>query len=261
MSEEIRIPPEIMEYWRAGREASRLEGERRLKEYCNCNRNSKIYWSPVLKEIARYTDEFGHLAARDSVLKFPDGSICISTPCDLMDEHKAFSSLQLQTGGVDKDGNGSGRIQLTGTGWRAIKSFSVRMYLLYLPYGYLERIGGEMRLLVGPARMWDETLPGEYNLSNLFVRVRFWRMLPASERAGFEAALMVWEKSVCEDHALGSVQARLKPGTLSFAKREVDFRIDASGANQDVLNWLVLSILNFGVEKHPVTEVRFAETA
>lgn len=222
---------------------------------------STIYWGPVVREIARHTDGFGPIAARESVLRFPDGSVCLSTKSDYIDSVRALYSVR-RTGGTDADGNVCGRIQLIpNTLWRALRCFPRRGYDFPIPEEYLNRIGGEMSLLVGPDWMWNETLPGEYNLSNLSVRVRFWRMLPASERAGFEAALMAWEKSVCDDHALGPVQARLKPGTLSFAKREVDFRIDASGANQDVLNWLVLSILNFGVEKHPVTEVRFAETA
>lgn len=260
MSDEIKIPPEVMEKWRRDREASRLEGERRLNTHSAWM--SDIYWSAILKEIARYTDEFGRLAARDSVLKFPDGSICISKQSDFLDALALVQSPQLRTGGIDEDGNICGRVQLVPhTGWRALKSFPERRYLFPVPLGYLERIGGEMSLLVVPTDLQDGQLSGEDNIANLSVAVRFWRMLPASERPGFEAALMAWEKSVCEDRALGPVQARLKPGTLTFAKREINFRIDASGANQDVLNWLVISIVNFGVEKHPVTEVRFAETA
>lgn len=259
MSEEIRIHPEILEYWRRAKEASRLEAERRLREYLE--RTSEIYWSYVLKEIIRYSEEFGHLAARDSVLKFPDGSICLSTPSDLADAFRLIQSSELRTGGIDEDGNVCGRVQLTGACWRSLRPFPSREYGFAMPYEYLERVGGEMGLLVAPVFGQPAPSPGEHNLGNLSVRVRFWRMLPASERPGFEAALMAWEKSVCEDRALGPVQARLKPGTLTFAKREINFRIDASGANQDVLNWLVISIVNFGVEKHPVTEVRFAETA
>ncbi len=258
MSEEIRISPEVRERWRASVVAGIREQNARLMAYFNGN-NSEIYWSPVLKEIIHYSDEFGRLAARDSVFKFPDGSICISAPSDLMEAYKAISPLK-RTGGTDADGNVCGRIQLIPhTGWRALKFFPERRYHFSVPLEYLERIGGEMSLLVVPTDLQDGPLPGENKLPNLSVKVRFWRALPASERTGFQAALVAWEKSVCEDHALGPVQARLKFGTLSFAKREVIFRIDASGANQDVLNWLVISIVNFGVEKHPVTEVRFAE--
>ncbi|MDA8377601.1 MAG: hypothetical protein M0Z50_11220 [Planctomycetia bacterium] len=259
MSEEIRIHPEILEYWRRTKEASRLEAERRLREYLE--RTSEIYWSHALKDIICYSEEFGRVAARDSVLKFPDGSICVSRPSDLRDAFNAIHPPEPRTGGIAEDGNVCGRIRLTGASWRSLESFPNREYGFAMPYEYLERIGGEMGLLVAPALGQPAPSPGEHNLANLSVAVRFWRMLPASERAGFEAALMAWEKSVCEDRALGPVQARLKPGTLTFAKREISFRIDASGANQDVLNWLVISIVNFGVEKHPVTEVRFAETA
>lgn len=257
MSEKIQIHPEILEQWRRGGEASRLEGERRLREYCN--RTSQIYWSPALKEIIRYSDEFGRLAARDSVLRFPDGSVCVSAPSDVMDAFNLIHSSQLKPGGVDADGNVRGRIPLTGSGWRSLRPFLLRKYCLWLPYEYLDRIGGEVGLLVVPTDMQGGQLLGENNLLNVSVNVRFWRMLPASERTGFEAALAAWEESLCQDHALGPVEARLQPGTLSFAKREASFRIDARGGNQDVLNWLVLSILNFGAEKHPVNEVRFAE--
>ena len=116
-----------------------------------------------------------------------------------------------------------------------------------------------MMLLVVPTEWQDKVLPGEHNLANLSVTARFWRTLPVSEQENLEAALVAWEKSVNVDRALGPLQVRLLPGTMSFAKREVNFRVDVSGASQDVLNWLVISIVNFGAEKHPVTEIRFAE--
>jgi hypothetical protein len=260
MTDEYGLTPEFLERMRLRKEASRLEAERRRNIHSTWM--SDIYWSVVLRDIARYTDEFKRIAARDSVLKFPDGSICINVQSDFMDAFKLLQSPVLRTGGTDADGNVCGRISLIPhTAWRALKCFPVRYYSFSVPAEYLERIGGEMSLMIAPTDLQDRIEPGEHNPADLSVGVRFWRKLPASERPGFEAALAAWEKSLCEEHALGAAHARLKPGTLGFANRDVNFRIDASGGNQDVLNWLVISIVNFGVEKHPVAKVRFGELA
>ena len=107
-------PEEIIEEGRQAQEASRREGEARLN--ARSQRTSDIYWSPVLREIASYSDAFVEIAKRDSVLKFPDGSICINVQSDFMDAFNAFSPLRL-----------SGRIRLIPhTVWRAPKSFPAR---------------------------------------------------------------------------------------------------------------------------------------
>ena len=210
---------------------------------------SLIVWWPIVQAVEGYGPEFGRIVARNSVLQFPDGSVCLSTHEDLMD---AWSVLQPH--------REDGRMRVRqNTMFRSLKCFTQRSYQLLTTAEYFERIGDENDFLVTPTHFGDTIEAGECTPEHLWVRVRFWKTPLASLQPAFIAALEAWEKSVAADRVMGSSSAHVDLASVRFLKRWASFRIDVSHATQDVLNWLILSILNFGSTRQPVSEIRFGE--
>jgi len=210
---------------------------------------SIIIWWPIVQAVEGYGPEFGRIVARSSVLRFADGSVCLSTHDDMMD---AWNVLQPH--------REDGRLRVRqNTVFRSLKCFTQRSYQLLTTAEYFERIGDENDFLVTPTDCGDTIEAGEYTPEHLWVRVRFWKTPLASVQPAFIAALEAWEKSVVVDRVPGGLSTHVGLASVRFLKRWVIFRIDASHATQDVLNWLILSILNFGATQQPVSEIRFGE--
>jgi hypothetical protein len=193
---------------------------------------SFLIWWPIIEVVEGYDDRFCEIIRRNSVRRYPDGTICLDTTKDFLDAENILRKLRE-----------SGFYIYQNTGFRSLKPFGDREYTLWTTGQYFERLGSEQGLIIAPVSATIE--PGEKSIYRLNVQVKWWKRSPAENvRKRFSEALDNWADSISKQGIFGEGAAKLHAGSLSFKKSWASFFIDVSNSGQHTVNWLTLSILN-----------------
>ncbi len=130
-------------------------------------------------------------------------------------------------------------------------------YLMIYPRVYHERLGTKSGLLVYPGFGQTSPSPGEFELDDLSVTVKFQSRPPLDGVSRFVEILRRWHSSVSEHGVFGEGPALVASRTVDFQGLHVRFRIDVSSSGQETVNWLTLLILSYGFDVHPVKAIRY----
>jgi hypothetical protein len=130
-----------------------------------------------------------------------------------------------------------------------------KYYALFYTRDYDESLG-ELGFFIGFPEMWKNTTK-DYDLKNLQISVVFKRKASLETRRRFMQCLANWYSLVSQKGIFGEGPIKLISREIEFRGRLAQFRIDVSTSGQDTLNWLLISVLNFGYEVSKVTDFIF----
>jgi hypothetical protein len=134
-----------------------------------------------------------------------------------------------------------------------------RFYWIQYPPDYQDRLKTECSFFGGESTV-SSPAPGEFDLANLSVAVLFRGRVGKGVRRAFTDAVAAWGRAAAQGGAFEDGPVTLASTGVTFTGARAQFRIDASRSGQDTVNWLTLTILDFGYDVHPVTDVRFGHT-
>jgi hypothetical protein len=207
-----------------------------------------LIWTPIRHVVESIDPKFKEFLRKPSIRSFPDGTAYLEGDTDvlmmhnLLLPHKQARRLRIREN----------------TQFRSISVFPKTKYCLLITGEYFEQIGGEQDLIACPTSLGEPQL-GENHPEHLLVRVRFWGGLPKEARSPFYKAMIAWADSVGTQGIFGEGPAYLFPDSFLFNRRWASFSIDVSGAGQNTLNWLTLSILNFAAKGDYVSWIRYGD--
>jgi hypothetical protein len=203
-----------------------------------------IVWWPIVQAMDGVDPRWEALREKPGVQTFPDGSL------------QANRAVWAAVDTILTEYRRAGLGMETNTCWRSLACWRRSVFRLSITEAYFDSIGGEMGLLVNPAWLTppqdSELLPQE-----LPVRVRFWQRITTEQRLHFSATIVAWKRSVEAVGVFAEGPARLL-SDIRFGAKSAEFVLDMSLSGQSTLNWLTLSILNFGAKHAPVTVVAYA---
>ena len=140
-------------------------------------------------------------------------------------------------------------------GFRGIEPFSRNIYRLYYTTDYRERLGELDFGVIFPAICSHPTK--DYELDNLLITVGFNRKPSEDVRHRFAISLGEWFRLVRQQGMFGEGPIEKVSNEVEFRGRVAQFRVNASRSGQDTLNWLLLSVLNFGYAVSQVSNLIF----
>ncbi len=140
-------------------------------------------------------------------------------------------------------------------GFLSLDPFPCKAYALWYTTDYRESLGELSFSVIFPSLHTYPTK--DYRVEDLQITVVFRKRASAQVRKRFAACLSGWFKSVANRGMFGEGPIRSASNELRFRGRLVQFRLDASQSGQDTLNWLLLSVLNFGYEVSAVQRFIF----
>ncbi|SIN91567.1 hypothetical protein SAMN05444166_1595 [Singulisphaera sp. GP187] len=98
-------------------------------------------------------------------------------------------------------------------------------------------------------------------VDRLRILVMFARRVVRDTRRAFARELLSWAESVADRGILGDGPAALAGDRVTFDGLGAEFHVDLSRSGSATLNWLILSILNFGRESRMVQGVAVGKKA
>ena len=120
---------------------------------------------------------------------------------------------------------------------------------------YREILGEDDLRISFPDKGYPET---NYHLRDLAISVVFKRKCSEQVRQRFAQWIGEWEQQVVTKGISGEGPIRLASPGIGYQGRLAQLRVDVSQSGQATLNWLLLSVLDFGYSVSPVTNFVFA---
>jgi hypothetical protein len=196
-----------------------------------------------LPNLSGHLDEIRAISKRHGY--FPDGSLfiegenCLERLADFIYRHA------LGVAGVWQP-----------KGFGGLKEFGGKHCFVWYTNDYRDRLGEEDLQIRSPNEViWPE--PPTYCLSDLLITVVF-RGKPSTEmQLRFAECIGAWSHHVSSQGFNGEGAIKLIASQIEYRKKVAQFRIDASQSGQDTLNWLVLTVLNFGYAFSLVSNIFF----
>ena len=140
-------------------------------------------------------------------------------------------------------------------GFAALEPFPHKLCALWYTTDYREALGELSFTVVFPGMRTCPTK--DYQLENLQISVLFKRKPTPEVRQRFATCLGDLFHSVSSQGMFGDGPIKPMSRELEFRGPLAQFRVDASRSGQDTLNWLLLSVLNFGYEVSAVQQFFF----
>lgn len=135
---------------------------------------------------------------------------------------------------------------------------SYRRFCIQYSSDYQKKFASEVSFSAGRGQ-YRPPSAGEYELDRLEVVVGFRRKPPRAARRALAAAVAGWAEAAGERGAFDDGPIALASAGVSFNNVRAWFRVDARRSGQDTLNWLALTLLDFGEDVHTVIGVDFGE--
>jgi hypothetical protein len=151
-----------------------------------------------------------------------------------------------------------GTVLTNQTMFRSLAPFRPRLYRLVYTHDYSRLLGGEADFVAGSADGKPE-LPGERVLDDLGVTVVFRRRASREVMKRLATVIREWARTVSNQGMFGEGPASLVSPQMAVDGRQASFRVNVESSGQNTLNWLILTILQFGHEVAPVHGVLFAD--
>lgn len=183
-------------------------------------------------DLASHLDEIKKIAQRHGY--FPDGSLFIEGEncCERLADFRY--RLALGVAGVWQP-----------KGFGGLKEFGGKHCFVWYTNDYRDRLGEEDLQIRSPNEVvWPK--PPAYRVDDLLITVVFRRKPSMEVQLRFAECIGEWSQQVATQGLHGEGPIKLTTPQIEFRKKLAQFRIDASQSGQDTLNWLVLSVLNFG---------------
>ena len=142
-----------------------------------------------------------------------------------------------------------------GPSFASVEPFPRKSYKVWYTAEYAESLG-EIDFNVIYPRM--HTFPtSDYQISNLLITVVFKRRPSQKTKHKVAEFLSAWFQSVTDVGLFGDGPIRKVSEDVLFRGERAQFRLDGSRSGQDTLNWLLVSVLNFGYEVSAVEQFVF----
>lgn len=193
--------------------------------------------------LSAHLDEIRRISQRHGF--FPDGSLfiegedCLERLADFIYRHA------LGVAGVWQP-----------KGFGGFKEFGGKLCIVWYTNDYRESLGEEDLQIRSPNEaVWP--IPPSYQLHDLLITVVFRRKPSKEVQIRFADCIRIWSQEVAIRGLNGEGAIKLVTSEIEFRKKLAQFRIDASRSGQDTLNWLVLSVLNFGYAVSLVSDFFF----
>ncbi len=135
---------------------------------------------------------------------------------------------------------------------------SGRFYYIQYPESYQRKLKSENSFFAGRGLVRPPS-PGVYELDRLVVTVGFRSRPSRATRLAFADAITAWAQAAGEHGAFDDGPVALASPGVSFNGVRAWFQLDAGRSGQDTLNWLALTVLDFGEDVHTTTEIRCGE--
>jgi hypothetical protein len=146
-----------------------------------------------------------------------------------------------------------GKELIAWTQFRSLPPFPKGLYQLIYTGEYYERAGQRGFVVVPTA--YGPTSGGEDNLIDLCVSVGFRRRQNKESMRLFAEVVRSWSESASASGLFEEGPAFLAVPDMQFQGLRAQFRLDVSRSGQSTLNWLVLLVLDYGMEVNPVTSL------
>lgn len=134
-----------------------------------------------------------------------------------------------------------------------------RYYCIQYPVAYQRKLRSEDSFQVGQGRIRPPA-SGEYALDHLEVTVGFRAKVGKAVRRQFVVAVSAWGATAAGRGAFDDGPISLASPGVEFSGTRARFFLDARRSGQNTLNWLALTMLDFGEDVHTVTGVYFGST-
>ncbi len=209
-----------------------------------------ILWKPALDIAVAQSDELRSLlSSENNVLGafwFPDGSVAVKRT-------EAAEEVLLWLGCLELQNNRT--MFWKNTLFRSPLPAHYRRYQIISPIEYFERTG-EMGPVVAPTPLCPER---DVDMQKLTVRVQFAKILKSMQVGCFTRKLQQFQELLRKDEIFKPAFLTLELSSLVFKSKQAEFAIGAVNSRQDIINWLTLTILNFGYEVFPVVDISYGE--
>jgi len=137
-------------------------------------------------------------------------------------------------------------------GFRSLSPFRDKICVLWYTGAYREKLGELDLSVVFPSIASCPTT--DYDLQNFLVTIGMSKKPSEEDSQKLTKLLAGWFESVSTQGLFGEGCIKSASREIVFRGRLAQFRVDASNSGQDTLNWLLLSVLNFGYSNIPVQE-------
>jgi hypothetical protein len=186
----------------------------------------------------------------DAIRWFPDGGLLIRGDCDKGWQVNQLWRMMAENGLFGRHIENNIMIA-------SICSMPTQIYRLLYPDYYKEKLGGKGVFIVCPGVSTHLAHLSKGQLESLSVAVKFHSRVTRDVARAFVDMLCRWSSTVSRSGIFGEGSAFLRSGGATFQGLRVSFQIDVSRSGQNTINWLSLLILEFGLNRHPVTVVRY----
>jgi hypothetical protein len=146
-----------------------------------------------------------------------------------------------------------GKELIAWTQFRSLPPFPKGLYQLIYTGEYFERAGQRGFVVVPTA--YGPTSGGEDNLIDLCVSVGFRRRQNNESMRLFAEVVRSWSESASASGVFEEGPAFLAVPDMQFQGLRAQFRLDVFSSGQSTLNWLVLLVLDYGMDVNPVTAI------
>ena len=141
-----------------------------------------------------------------------------------------------------------------GPAFESVEPFSRKAYKMWYTVEYAESLRDDFNVIF--PRM--HTFPtSDYQISNLLITILFKRKPSQKVKKQFGEFLGQWFQSVANLGLFGEGPITKASDEVTVRGQVAQFRLDASKSGQDTLNWLLVSVLNFGYEVSAVEQFVF----
>lgn len=204
-------------------------------------------WHVFLNSLQNDAERYG---------RYPDGTLLFEGGDSFHRLWNAITASRLQENGVPTPNLlEHGIWQPHGFGGLEEFRKGTTSYMLFYTRDYRESLGALDFSVVFPAIVSDPTR--DYDLKNLQISVGFKRKVSQKTRRLFLESLKKYFDSVSKAGMFNEGPLRLASPEIAFRDRLAQFRIDASSSGQDTLNWLLITVLNFGYSTSLVEQFVF----
>lgn len=207
------------------------------------NRSYLVWW-PIVEVLEEYDPTVRDILSRRQVKCFPDRSVCLSEAGQIQ---SFWDRLHLYCQG--------GLMLRENTLYRALGCFPYRSFQLLTTWDYFDRIGGEQDFLVIPTDFMPAIAPNELRPEELRCIVQFCHRPSKQIVHKLDDACQHWSVST-RDGSSFEGPGEFRAGSVRASGRaRCSFTVDVSQSGQDSVNWLILSLLNFGATVSPISEI------
>jgi hypothetical protein len=191
--------------------------------------------------VVGYLEGLKHIGARaEAFYEYPDGSTQVEGPTVGDDLWKLVPAEQ--------------RLEVNlNSYFRSLATFPTKLYELWYTADYAKKLGDSgFRVVTKPGAPRRE----DYDLERLRVTVALRRKPRPKVLERLAEWLTAWFRGVCqrgmfEEGPADGISAEME----IWSSRVAQFTIDVHRSGQSTLNWLSLSLLNFGYQVTPITDV------